>query len=93
MPCLASVLHTANAWSVGCKREVGWAGPQRGIGEQAGDTLMDLSPASHNHSPGHSRTEREREKKRQRRGGRDRDRGKRKIEWKNRVGGKGGIGE
>lgn len=87
MPCLANVLHTANTWSVGCKREVGWAGPQRGIGEQAGDTLMDLSPASHNHSPGHSRTERERKKKR------DRDRGKRKIEWKNRVGGKGGIGE
>ena len=31
--------------------------PRRGLGEQAGDTLMDLSPASHNHSPGHSRTE------------------------------------
>lgn len=39
----------------------GWGGvgPQRGLGEQAGDTLMDLSPASHNHSPGHSRTDRE----------------------------------
>lgn len=70
---------------------MGLAGPQRGLGEQAGDTLMDLSPASHNHSPGHSRTERERVEERQRRGGRDR--GKRKIEWKNREGGKGGIGE
>lgn len=32
-------------------------------------------------------------KKRQRRGDRDRDRGKRKIEWKNKVRGKGGIVE
>lgn len=36
-----------------------WGGSQRRLGEHAGDTLMDLSPASHNHSPGHLRTERE----------------------------------
>lgn len=67
-PCLAAVLCHANALPhcqlVGRRRakeggEERGAGPQRGLGEQSGDALMDLTPASHNHSPGHLRTERE----------------------------------
>lgn len=63
VPRLATVFHLANATAVGGleKGQRGGVGRQRGLGEQAVDTLMDLSLASHNHSPGHSRTEGERE--------------------------------
>lgn len=83
MPCLATVLCHANAPPLGGpeegQRRGGWVwgwdtGPRRGLGEQAGDTLMDLSPASHNHSPGHSRTEREGGRETEERGQRQRDR-------------------
>lgn len=38
-------------------------GTLSGLREQAGDTLMDLGPASHNHFPGHLRTERKETKR------------------------------
>lgn len=61
--CLVSPLFSTllmQRQSVGWRRGRG-GGHQRGLGEQAVDTLMDLSLASYNHSPGHSRTEGERE--------------------------------
>lgn len=88
MPRPATVFHHANVLVLGGGMG---AGPHRGLREEAGDTLMDLSPASHNHSPGHSRTQREEGGETEERRQRQRDREKRKTEWGNRDMVKGGI--